>query len=403
VSATARVSATAAASAHAAEITAKLAQVRDLLASRGWPGVVLTHPGSLAWLTGGLEDPIERGAATGLAWALVTPQRATIVTTTVELPRLAVEWPLDALGLDAVAVAWSTPDGLTPAAEQAAGAPRAALAADGHPDFGVDAADALTVLRLTLTPAEQERLRALAADTARGVETAVAAWRPGDRDRDLSAAIAANLEAAGVFPACLLVGGDDRVERFRHPVAIGAPMRRHAMAVAVGARGGLHVALTRFAAAQAPSPELAAAHRDAHVVEAAMLAACAPQATYGDVLTAGRAAYAQVGEPEAWRDHYQGGPVGYRQREFEIAPDQHDSPWFATPVAAGHAIAFNPSVRGGGKAEDTFLVTASGLECLTDTGAWPVAPPAPGLLPRPQILDLSKGETLNDDSGRRRV
>jgi Xaa-Pro dipeptidase len=386
---------------RADELRAKLARVRALLLAHGWPGVVLTHPGSVAWLTAGLEDPIERGAATGLAWALVTPERATILTTNVELPRLTEEWDLAALGLDAVAAEWFAPDGLTAAAEQAAGAPRAALAADGHPDFGTDAADALTALRLTLLPAEQDRLRALAADAARGLESAVAAWRPGDRDLDLAAAIAAQLEAAGVFPACLLVGGDDRVERFRHPVVVGAPMRRHAMAVAVGTRGGLHVALTRFASAAAPAPGLAAAHRAAHLVEARVLDACVPGTTYGAILAAAAGAYAQAGAPDAWREHYQGGPVGYRQREFEIAPGQDDGPWAATPVAVGHAVAFNPSVAGGGKAEDTFLVGAGGLECLTETGVWPVAPPAPGLRPRPQILDLSNGETLYDNPGRR--
>lgn len=385
---------------RAAEVAAKVAQVRAHLADRGWPAVVLTHPGSVAWLTAGFEDPIERGAPTGMVWAVVTADRAALVTTNVELPRLEAEAELAVLGLEVVAARWWAPDALVAAAEEVAGAPRTALAGDGHPALGVDTADALTALRLVLGAGEQERLRALAADTARALEAAVAAWRPGERDLDLSARVAGNLERDGIFPACLLVGGDDRVERFRHPVAIGAPMHRHAMAVVVGARHGLHVAVTRFVAAGAPEPSVADAHRAAHVVEARMLAACTPGTTYGAVMEAGRAGYEEVGASEAWRDHYQGGPVGYRQREFEIAPDQLDSLWFAAPVAAGHAVAFNPSIAGGGKAEDTFLVGPDGLECLTDTGAWPVGSPAPGLPPRPQILDLSNGETLHHHSER---
>jgi Xaa-Pro dipeptidase len=380
---------------RAAEVAAKLGQLRDRMAEAGWRGVVLTHPGSLAWLTAGFEDPIERGAPSGLVWAVVTADAAVLVTTNVELPRLRAEAELDALGLEAVAVSWAADDGLVVGAEQAAGAPRTALAADGHPAFGIDAADDLTALRLCLHPSERERLRTLGADTARGLEDAVASWRPGDRDLDLSAGIAGRLEADGIFAACLLVGGDERVERFRHPVAIGARMRRHAMAVVVGSRGGLHVALTRFACAGPAAPGLRTAHRAAHVVEARMLAACRPGATYGDVFEASLAGYAEVGEPEAWRDHYQGGPVGYRQREWEIAPDQRESRWFTTPVVAGHAVAFNPSVAGGGKAEDTFLVSSDGPQAVTDTGRWPMSPPAPGLPARPQILDLSKGELLS--------
>jgi antitoxin VapB len=388
---------------RAAEVAGKLRQVRGWLDEAGLAGVVLTGPGPVAWLTAGLEDPIERGAPVGLVWALVTPGDAVLITTNVELPRLQAEEAPGALGLTAVAVPWAEPDAPIRAAEELAGAPRARLAADGHPAFGVDADDDLTALRLCLGAGEQARLRTLGADTTCVLETAVAKWRPGELDRELSAHVAEGLERAGVFPACLLVGGDERVERFRHPVAVGAPMRRHAMAVVVGSRGGLHVALTRFAAAGPVAPALAASYRAAQAVEARMLAACRPGATFGDVFDAGLAGYAAAGEPDAWRDHYQGGPVGYRQREWEIAPDQRASRWFGTPVLAGHAVAFNPSVAGGGKAEDTFLVADGGLECLTDTGAWPVAPPAPGLPPRPQILDLSKGETLHDHPGERRA
>jgi Xaa-Pro dipeptidase len=388
---------------RAAEVAGKLQQVRGWLDEAGLAGVVLTGPGPVAWLTAGLEDPIERGAPVGVVWALVTPSAAVLITTNVELPRLQAEEALAALGLTAVAVPWAEPDAPIRVAEELAGAPRARLAADGHPAFGVDADDDLTALRLCLGAGEQARLRALGADTVRVLEAAVAAWRPGEPDRELSARVAEGLERAGVFPACLLVGGDERVERFRHPVAVGAPMRRHAMAIVVGARGGLHVALTRFAAAGPVAPALAASHRAAQAVEARMLAVCRPGATFGDVLDAGLAGYAAAGEPDAWRDHYQGGPVGYRQREWEIAPDQRASRWFSTPVLAGHAVAFNPSVAGGGKAEDTFLVGDDGLECLTDTGAWPVAPPAPGLPARPQILDLSKGEMLYDHPGERRA
>jgi antitoxin VapB len=389
--------------APAAEVAGKLERVRIWLGEAGLAGVVLTGPGPLAWLTAGLEDPIERGAPVGLVWALVTPDAAVLITTGVELPRLLAEASPDALGLTAVAVPWWDPDGPVRAAEELAGAPRASLAADGHPAFGIDADDDLTALRLRLGTGEQARLRTLGAETARVLEAAVAAWRPGEHDRELSARIAEGLERAGIFPACLLVGGDDRVERFRHPVAVGAPMRRQAMAVVVGTRGGLHVALTRFATAGPVAPALAASYRAAQIVEARMLAACRLGAAFGDILDAGLAGYAEVGEPEAWRDHYQGGPVGYRQREWEIAPHQRASRWFTAPVLAGHAVAFNPSVAGGGKAEDTFLVGRDVLECLTDTGAWPVSPPAPGLPPRPQILDLSKGETLYDHSGERRA
>jgi hypothetical protein len=149
----------------------------------------------------------------------------------------------------------------------------------------------------------------------------------------------------------------------------------------------LHAAVTRFACADGLSASVRAARAAALAVEAATLEACVPGATYGDVLRSLARAYADVGHAGAWEEHYQGGPVGYRQREFELVPTQTDNRWCSVALAEGHAVAWNPSVSGGGKTEDTYLVEARGLRRLTDTGAWPLLDDG-----RPAVLDVSTGE-----------
>jgi antitoxin VapB len=99
-------------------------------------------------------------------------------------------------------------------------------------------------------------------------------------------------------------------------------------------------------------------------------------------------AYAEAGHPDAWHEHYQGGPIGYRQREFEIAPAQRESRWFSQRIESGHAVAWNPSVTGGGKAEDTFLVEDDGLRCLTETGEWPQVEVRGGA--RTGVMDIAR-------------
>jgi Xaa-Pro aminopeptidase len=188
------------------------------------------------------------------------------------------------------------------------------------------------------------------------------------------------------------VGRDARVERFRHPVAVGDPIERLAMVVVVGQRDGLHVALTRFAASGRPGPATEAAHERVRAVEAHVLDAARPGTTYGAITEALAVGYDSVGQVGAWRDHYQGGPVGYRQREFEIAPGQVDRPWWSRRVVVGDAIAYNPSLAGGGKIEDTFLVAREGPELLTTTDEWPTigSTLAGGrVIPRPAILQCT--------------
>jgi Xaa-Pro dipeptidase len=361
------------------EVARKVAAVRGLLARAELPAVVLRGTDGVAWVTGGLTNRIESGSPASAAWVVVTPDELHVVTTNVELPRLRAEAALD--GFDLHGADWWAPEGFSQLAEQLAGAPEARIGG-----LGVDVEEDLTALRLPLDADEQERLAALAADATFALEDAVRQWTPGELDVDVQACVAAGLERAGAFGACLIVGGDDRVERFRHPLAARRPIERLVMAVVVAERAGLHAAATRFASAGAPAGSVRSARRVAADVERAVLDASRPSSTFGDAVGALAGAYAAAGYDGEWRHHYQGGPVGYRQREFELAPGQTGSRWFDLPIAAGTAVAWNPSVAGGGKCEDTYLVLEDGLRRLTDTGGWPLEEDG-----RPAILDVSTG------------
>lgn len=362
-----------------AESRGKVDAVRGLIGRSGLAALVLAGTDGVAWITGGLTNRIEPGNPASAAWVVVTPDAAHVITTNVELPRLRAEGELEAFELHGVD--WYEDGGFLSLAEELADAPAARIGG-----LGVDVSGDLVELRLALEPAEQTRLDALAADTTAALEGAVRRWTPGERDLAVQARVAAGLEAKGAFGACLIVGGDDRVERFRHPLAAGAPVRRLLMAVVVAERHGLHVAATRFASAGPLADGVRSARRAASDVEQAVLDASMVGATYGEALTALADGYARAGHPGAWREHYQGGPIGYRQREFEIVPSQVESRWFGTAMSAGTALAWNPSVAGGGKCEDTYLVEEDGLRRLTTSDDWPLEDGRPG------VLDIVSGE-----------
>jgi Xaa-Pro dipeptidase len=361
------------------ETDSKLALLRAWLDRTGAPGVALFGAGPVAWLSAGMTNPIDRSDPTSLLWFVVTSDRAVAVTTAVERPRLEVEGGLDELGFTLEDVPWYEPGAFQLAAEKITGASWSELVPDE---------DELIAMRLRLLPPERERLARLGEDTAHALEEAVRAWRPGQRDLDVQARLVDGLERVGALPVCVIVGGDERIERFRHPLAAGEPIRRFLMAVIVAQRDGLHVAATRFACANGLPDSVQAAFEAALDVERAMLDAHNSGSTYGDVMRVCDQAYAAVGHPGAWREHYQGGPIGYRQREFELAPPQHESRWFTQPIEPGHAVAWNPSIAGGGKTEDSFLIEDDGLRSITDTGAWPTV--AAGGRLRTGILEITR-------------
>jgi len=65
-------------------------------------------------------------------------------------------------------------------------------------------------------------------------------------------------------------------------------------------------------------------------------------------------------------------------------------------VALGHAVAWNPSLRGGAKREDTYLVTADGAEAVTVAPDWPTQ--ESGEARRPAVLDVDSGEAARRKS-----
>src|SRR6266849_4739087 len=227
------------------EVESKLALLRGLLDRRGLHAAVLSRTESVAWLTGGLTNRFEPGHPGSPLWLVVTADDAAAVTTNVERPRLGSEAGLPELGLQLHEVPWYEPGGLERVAAALAGARPERIGG-----LGMDLDDDLVELRLALLPPERERLARLAVDAAAALEGALRAWEPGERDVDVQAHVAERLERAGSFGACLIVGGDTRVERFRHPLAAGEPMRRLVMAVVVAERHGLHAAATRFACAE---------------------------------------------------------------------------------------------------------------------------------------------------------
>jgi len=365
------------------ELSTKLHRVRAWLDGSGYNAALFTGQPGLAWVTAGLEDRVSRNEEPGVVWALVDASGIHLITTNVEGKRLSEEEGLAGLGLDLQATPWDRPGGLDAVARELSGDAR--LANDGHGP-GTPEPDGLAGLRLPLTPQESARLAAMGPDCAEALEGALRDWQPAERECDLAARIAAALEKRRLLASLILVGGAERRRAFRHPVPTDAVTGRDALAIIVGLRGGLNVSCSRTVCAGVPQADLEARHRAACAVEAAMITATRPGRSWESVVEVGKVAYEDAGFPGEWRAHFQGGPVGYLSREFDVVPGTASA---ATLITIGAGFAWNPTVQGA-KSEDTFIVAGGGARSVSNTDGWPALTVDTELGPmrRPAILQL---------------
>ena len=161
------------------------------------------------------------------------------------------------------------------------------------------------------------------------------------------------MAADAINAPVLLIASDERIRRYRHPIAKPKPIDTSLMLITCAEAGGLMVAITRFAWLRAAGPGDHASLRGGEPPAPAFLAATRPGRRLAAVLEDGIAAYREVGFPDEWLLHHQGGPIGYQGREAVATPGNE------TRVNEDMAFAWNPSITGV-KAEDTFIVRPTG-------------------------------------------
>lgn len=361
----------------------KLSEVRRWLAKTGAAAVLVEEQGPFAWLSCGGDSHVSLGQQEGCASVLVTRERVFLLSADNEVARI-LEEELSPLPLEAVTFPWHEPTRARGLVEHLAGS--GPVASDlGHLGFA-RADPSFAALRFTLLPPEVERYRRLGQDAAEAVETACEEARPGQREREVAAQIVQGCAERGIIPLVVLVAGDERIARYRHPLPTERTWERTLLVSLTGRRHGLHASLTRMVSAGEPDAELSARMAAVQRVDAAFLLSSRPGISLGEALARGRARYAAEGFPAEWELHHQGGLTGYRGRERFAIPGE------PLVLGPGQAVAWNPSITRV-KSEDTALVTEDGPELLTRTARWPrveVRMPE-GTLQRPALRVLGAG------------
>lgn len=345
------------------EFSRKRQQIVSFLEDHGHEAVLLGTRANFAWATGGRDNHVVQGTEAGFAQLLISRERAYLLATNIEMPRLEDE-ELTGLAIETLATPWHAED--VPSMVHNLGFDFERVRSD-LPAFGmVQLSNPFDRLRYQLTPSERARYRELGRDARDAVEAVCREIEPGQTEHEVAGEVERGLVAQGAIPSVLLVGSDERAYRYRHPIPKAKPIERYAMIVVCARRHGLVANLTRCVHLGEPPSELRERFEAVTAVDARMIGATRLGADVADVFQASVAAYRDVGFDAEWKHHHQGGATGFVEREYLATPEIDET------VLDGQAFAWNPSIQGS-KAEDTILVSkAEGVEFITQPGGdWP--------------------------------
>jgi len=344
-----------------AEFTHKRERIAQLMAANELSGLALGRSASWSWAMCGREANVGINSEHAAALLLFTERRDYLLASRIEMPRLLAEEAGD-LPFEPVEFPWHEPARRTDLVTELAGR---SIGADTANVAGARLlAGQIAALRYDLTLEEQGRFRELGAAAGAAVEAATRAVAPGMSERAIAGLLAVETFRRNATPVVALVAVDERVQRFRHPTPTTKELQRYALLVLCARRHGLIASASRLVHFGPLPNDLRKRALACARVDAAVHLATRPGRPLSAVFADLQAAYAAEGFPEEWRDHHQGGLVGYENREVLGTP--------ATTliVSAGQVYAWNPSIAGV-KSEDTILVVNDGYEVLTDTDDWP--------------------------------
>lgn len=342
------------------EMHEKERRVRELMQREGLDALAITQIGNFAWLTCGGINYIGLPTDIGAATAVVTRDAKYIVCNNIEAPRVADESVAEQ-GFEFRTFDWFE-DGKDSAISEIADGGR--LGSDVPMKGAINVSYALDVCRQSLTDSEIERYKWLGQNAGECLSLACREIEPGMTEHEIAAALDKHIFERGMVPTLTLIATDERISKYRHPHPTDRKLERCAMLVTGARKWGLIASVTRIVHFGEIPAELRGKHDAVARIDAALISATRPGARMGDIFHEAVNAYAEAGFPDEWKKHHQGGPTGYRAREFTVSEGSDEL------VIENQAFAWNPSITGT-KTEDTIIATSDGPIILSETEDWP--------------------------------
>ncbi len=343
------------------EVEEKKRRVRYLMGRLNLDAILLKRQCNFSWLTCGGTNQVSIATEMGAASLLITPDEEYVICNNIEAPRIEKEEKLAEQRYKIKTFKWYE-DEEEKIIRQIIREGK--VGCDSEFPEARNIAKEISPLRYSLTPWEVERYKEVGYLTSQAIEETVVTIKPGDKECEVVGRLTRELWSNHLDYVTIFCAADERISNFRHPLATEKRIKKRAMLCVNSRKYGLIISLTRFIQFGNIPKELRKKYNANVYIDCIMIANTIPGRLAVDVLKKGLEAYKEMGYPEEYQLHHQGGAIGYTGRDYKVNLQTREI------IQENQGFAWNPSITGS-KSEDTMLATSGGPILLSKPVIFP--------------------------------
>lgn len=337
----------------------KREKLRAWLKANNLDGAIISRRDNFAWITTGGDNRVINCSEVGVGHLVITPDRHYLVSHYMDSDRL-MEEQLPGQGYEQVTTYWYQGDERARALALAG----VNVAADTFFPGTHFAAEAIMDLQWPLNEIEVTRTRWLAGTVGEILKKVFYEVEPGMTEREIQVHLHSQLIRQGMDYEVAIVGSDERIHRYRHVLATDKPLERYLLLGPVVRKWGLFALVSRSVHFGEPPAEVQRAFQAAATIEGRIISILEEGLKFSQILDCQKAWYEQLGVPDGWIYHFQGGPTGYVL--VDAARSLTDK-----AIQVPQAYSWFTTVKGA-KVEEVTLLTQKGAEIASLGENWPV-------------------------------